>query len=195
MQLRFIYSTSATSDRYKLPMLLVIHIFSPIISVGVAVAAWTSAFFWFYVAILGDPTKTDRRSDGKVTVLAVRAWWERWLRRGLQWFATPPNIFLLYVLIPPFFGNVYLQTEGRRQLEGLAFFSYCLVSNYFGKLFTEMARESKGFFWHGVHKLRRFLLLQQLVSCLFGQDILMGTCLDFERTCVRYHGGHSEYES
>jgi len=84
MQLRFIYSTSATSDRYKLPMLLVIHIFSPIISVGVAVAAWTSAFFWFYVAILGDPTKTDRRSDGKVTVLAVRAWWERWLRRGLQ---------------------------------------------------------------------------------------------------------------
>ena len=89
-----------------------------------------------------------------------------------------------------------LPANGRQAATGgFGFFSYCLVSNYFGKLFTEMARESKGFFWHGVHKLRRFLLLQQLVSCLFGQDILMGTCLDFERTCVRYHGGHSEYES
>lgn len=83
MQLRLIYST-ASSERYNLSMVLLIHLLSPIVSFGVAMAEWTAAFFWFYAAILGDPTKTDKQSDGKATVLAVRAWWERWLLRGLR---------------------------------------------------------------------------------------------------------------
>jgi hypothetical protein len=84
LQLRLIYSHSPGTE-YKVPMLIVIHLFSPIVAIGVAIAAWTAAFFWFFSAILGDPAGQDEgHNDGKDSLLGVRRWWDKWLSRGLK---------------------------------------------------------------------------------------------------------------
>ncbi|KAF1925446.1 uncharacterized protein M421DRAFT_423764, partial [Didymella exigua CBS 183.55] len=84
LQLHLVYSFDA-SEGYSVPMLVVIHLFSPIIAFGVAIASWTAAGFWFFSSILGDPGGHDggRHNDGKDCILGVRNYWERWLLRGL----------------------------------------------------------------------------------------------------------------
>ncbi|TKA76949.1 hypothetical protein B0A49_01724 [Cryomyces minteri] len=86
LQLSLIYSTAAASstDSYSVAMLLVIYLLSPIISLGVAIAAWVAAVFWIFSAIVGDPSGPSGHNDGKETVLGVRARWERWLTRALR---------------------------------------------------------------------------------------------------------------
>jgi hypothetical protein len=85
LQLHLVYSFDA-SVSYSVPMLVVIHLFSPIIAFGVAIASWTAAGFWFFSSILGDPGGHDggRHNDGKDCILGVRNYWERWLSRGLR---------------------------------------------------------------------------------------------------------------
>jgi hypothetical protein len=83
LQLHLVYSHNAAQD-YSAPMLVVIHLFGPIIAFGVAIAAWTAAGFWFFSSILGDPGGHDGHNDGKESILGVRNWWERWLSRGLR---------------------------------------------------------------------------------------------------------------
>ncbi|KAJ4355896.1 uncharacterized protein N0V89_003921 [Didymosphaeria variabile] len=83
LQLHLVYSFSA-SEHYSAPMLVVIHLLSPFIAVGVAIAAWTAACFWFFSAILGDPAGQDGHNDGKESILGVRNWWDRWLSRALR---------------------------------------------------------------------------------------------------------------
>ncbi|KAF1852086.1 uncharacterized protein K460DRAFT_273520 [Cucurbitaria berberidis CBS 394.84] len=83
LQLHLVYShNSATS--YSPPMLVVTHLFSPVVAFGVAIAAWTAAAFWIFTSILGDPGGNDGHNDGKESILGVRNWWERWLSRGLR---------------------------------------------------------------------------------------------------------------
>lgn len=65
------------------PMLILIHLFSPVYALGIALSAWVAAVFWAYAVILGDPDGRDGNDDGRAAVLGVRAWWERWLERGL----------------------------------------------------------------------------------------------------------------
>ncbi|KAJ4297645.1 hypothetical protein N0V90_005539 [Kalmusia sp. IMI 367209] len=83
LQLHLIYSFSSSTE-YSAPMLVVVHLFSPFVAVGVAIAAWTAAFFWFFSAILGDPAGQDGHNDGKESILGVRNWWDRWLSRALR---------------------------------------------------------------------------------------------------------------
>lgn len=85
LQLHLVYSFDA-SEAYSVPMLLVIHLFSPVVAFGVAIASWTAAGFWFFSSILGDPGGHDggRHNDGKDSILGVRNYWERWLSRGLR---------------------------------------------------------------------------------------------------------------
>lgn len=83
LQLHLVYSFSASTE-YSAPMLVVVHLFSPFVAVGVAIAAWTAAFFWFFSAILGDPAGQDGHNDGKESILSVRNWWDRWLSRALR---------------------------------------------------------------------------------------------------------------
>jgi hypothetical protein len=89
-----------TPNSLSLPMLLFIHLLSPLISVGVVISTWVSAFFWFYASIIGDPNgtqaeeqRTNRRyfygdrveeNDGRASVLAVRAWWKSWLKKACE---------------------------------------------------------------------------------------------------------------
>ncbi|KAF2263224.1 hypothetical protein CC78DRAFT_288505 [Lojkania enalia] len=83
LQLHLIYSHSSATD-YSPPMLVVVNLFSSIVAIGVAVAAWTAAFFWFFSAILGDPAGQDGHNDGRDSILGVRRWWDRWLSRALR---------------------------------------------------------------------------------------------------------------
>jgi hypothetical protein len=83
LQLHLIYSHSAATE-YSPAMLVVVHLFAPIVAMGVAIAACTAAFFWFFSAILGDPAGQDGHNDGKETLLGVRNWWDRWLSRALR---------------------------------------------------------------------------------------------------------------
>jgi hypothetical protein len=66
-------------------MLFLLHLFSPICALGIALAAWIAALFWVYAVILGDPPDGEEGLDddgGRATVLGVRGWWERWLCLG-----------------------------------------------------------------------------------------------------------------
>jgi hypothetical protein len=83
LQLHMVYSHDSTTG-YSAPMLVVIHLFSPLVAFGVAIAAWTAAGFWFFSCILGDPGGHDGHNDGRESIVAVRNWWERWLSRGLR---------------------------------------------------------------------------------------------------------------
>ncbi|TLD36983.1 gb [Venturia nashicola] len=86
IQLAFIYSPDI-AETFSAPLLVMINLFSPLISLGVATAAWVAAAFWFFNAILGDPDGSDKPrgyNDGRATVIQVRKWWERWLTRALR---------------------------------------------------------------------------------------------------------------
>ncbi|KAH6618984.1 hypothetical protein C7974DRAFT_441594 [Boeremia exigua] len=94
LQLRRIYSSFAAdtadadddANAYSVPLLLLINLASPLVALGVAVASWTAAGFWFFSLILGDPGGHDggRHNDGKDSILGVRGYWERWLVRALR---------------------------------------------------------------------------------------------------------------
>jgi hypothetical protein len=64
---------------FKPLSLIMVYLAAPVFSLGVAIAAWVSASFWVFAIIMGNPDGTERRDDGRATVLAVRNWWERYL--------------------------------------------------------------------------------------------------------------------
>lgn len=74
--------SSEVITSYSAWMLAMVHLLSPFVSVGVAVAAWVAASFWFYAAIIGDPDGVHGKDDGRAAVRGVQAWWERWLMRA-----------------------------------------------------------------------------------------------------------------
>lgn len=74
-------------ESFDVTILVLVHLLSPLVSIGVSVAAIVAAAFWFYVTILGDPNDSDRPegySDGKTSVLAIRNWWKSWLTRSIH---------------------------------------------------------------------------------------------------------------
>ena len=92
LQLRLIYSDfddEGASESSKPFMLILVNIVAPIYAIGISMAAWVAAGFWFFAAILGDPNVKNKSGwnkddDGKTTVMSVRRWWERLLIRGLR---------------------------------------------------------------------------------------------------------------
>ncbi len=79
-----IADNSRPSGAYNVPMLLMVHLLSPFVSVGVAFSVWVAASFWVFAVIMGNPDGTERKDDGKAAVLGVRNWWERWLARAIK---------------------------------------------------------------------------------------------------------------
>ncbi|KAK5944584.1 hypothetical protein PMZ80_003866 [Knufia obscura] len=65
-------------------MLIIVHLIAPLISMGVAVAAWITGAFWVFANIMGNPDGTERRDDGADAVLAVRNWWESCLLKAIR---------------------------------------------------------------------------------------------------------------
>ncbi|KAI9697269.1 MAG: hypothetical protein M1836_004833 [Candelina mexicana] len=85
LQFRLIHSPAQQREgEYSASSLSLTHLLSPVVSVGVAVAAWVAAVFWFYAAILGDPDGKGGSNDGQATVLSVWGWWEAWLMRPIK---------------------------------------------------------------------------------------------------------------
>lgn len=88
LQLKAIYTPlppHADEDTtYSTGMLVVVMLLSPILSMGMAFAAWVAAIFWMASAVVGDPAGLDKRDDGRETVLALRNFWERWLVRSMR---------------------------------------------------------------------------------------------------------------
>lgn len=78
-------SAATDSSSHNSPLLILVNLLAPIYAIGIMIAAWVAAGFWFFGAILGDPNpEKDKENDGRTTVLYVRDWWEKWLRRGLR---------------------------------------------------------------------------------------------------------------
>lgn len=70
--------------KYKPFSLIMVYLAAPFLSAGVAVAAWISASFWIFAITMGNPDGTERRDDGRATVLGVRNWWERCLLSAVR---------------------------------------------------------------------------------------------------------------
>lgn len=88
LQLKSIYTPlppHANEDGVFHPgMLVFVHLVSPVLSIGVVVAAWVVAGYWLMAGIVGDPAGMDKRDDGKETVLGLRGWWENLLLKGIN---------------------------------------------------------------------------------------------------------------
>lgn len=64
--------------------LILVNLASPILGIGVAVAAWIAGAFWGFAIIMGNPDGTERRDDGRDAVIHVRDWWEGYLLTALR---------------------------------------------------------------------------------------------------------------
>lgn len=88
LQLKSIYTPLppyANEDGVFHPgMLVFVHLVSPILSIGVAIAAWVVACYWLMAGIVGDPAGMDKRDDGRETVLGLRKWWENLMLKGIN---------------------------------------------------------------------------------------------------------------
>ena len=94
--LRYMHATSIKrihNDNLDLKpkSLVFVHVVSPFLSIGVAIAAWIAALFWFFELIMSDtssPGSAGVEDDGRHYVLMVRNWWEKFhllaLRNGSQ---------------------------------------------------------------------------------------------------------------
>jgi hypothetical protein len=69
---------------YKPSSLVMVYLVAPLLSIGVAIAAWISASFWVFAITMGNPDGTERRDDGRATVLGVRNRWERFLLSAVR---------------------------------------------------------------------------------------------------------------
>ena len=82
--LRFESAEGLRDLEYKPFCLIMVYLAAPLLSVGVAIAAWVSACFWIFAITIGNPDGTERRDDGRATVLGVRNWWERYLLSAVR---------------------------------------------------------------------------------------------------------------
>ncbi|OJJ47085.1 hypothetical protein ASPZODRAFT_44929, partial [Penicilliopsis zonata CBS 506.65] len=62
--------------------LLLVLLLSAFLCIPLVLATWTTACFWVFAAVLGNPDGTERRDDGQTAVLGVGKWWQRWLSKA-----------------------------------------------------------------------------------------------------------------
>jgi hypothetical protein len=86
LHLRLMYAESAHDAHeleFKAGRLIAVQLAAPVVSMGVAMAEWIAAPFWIFAIIIGNPDGTERRDDGRATVLAIRNWWEQCLLKAV----------------------------------------------------------------------------------------------------------------
>ena len=64
--------------------LILVHIAAPIVSLALAFFAWIAAVFWLFAIIMGNPDGTEKRDDGRATVLGARNYLQRYLLGALR---------------------------------------------------------------------------------------------------------------
>lgn len=88
LQLRCIYTPLAPhaneDSSYHTATLLMVHICSPFLSLGMMLVAWVLGVYWVSSVVVDDPAGMDKRDDGRDTVLWLRGWWEGWLLRSVK---------------------------------------------------------------------------------------------------------------
>ncbi|KAK5136855.1 hypothetical protein LTR08_001777 [Meristemomyces frigidus] len=88
LQLRRIYTPLAPhadeDSSYRTFMLVMVHVISPFLSLGMMVVAWVLAVYWASSAVVGDPAGMDKRDDGREAVLWLRGRWECWLLHSVK---------------------------------------------------------------------------------------------------------------
>ena len=85
--LQMIYAPSVKNAHtfdFSPSALVFVHFFSPILSVGVAFFSWIAAVFWLFALIMGNPDGTEKRDDGRATVIGVRNWWEKYFLNAIR---------------------------------------------------------------------------------------------------------------
>jgi hypothetical protein len=85
LHLRLMYAASAHDAgelEFEAGPLIAVQVASPVVSMGVAIAEWIAAPFWIFAIMMGNPDGTERRDDGRATVLAIRDWWEQCLLKA-----------------------------------------------------------------------------------------------------------------
>lgn len=65
-------------------LLVLIHVLAPIGSICMAFFSWIAAVFWLFAITMGNPDGTEKRDDGRATVLMARNKWEKYLLLALR---------------------------------------------------------------------------------------------------------------
>ncbi|RMZ75661.1 hypothetical protein DV737_g5191, partial [Chaetothyriales sp. CBS 132003] len=85
--LRLICAPSATTAHdfdFSAPRLMLVHLALPIVSLALAFFAWVAAVFWLFALMMGNPDGTEKRDDGRATVLGARNYLEKYLLSALR---------------------------------------------------------------------------------------------------------------
>ncbi|RMZ76819.1 hypothetical protein DV738_g4665, partial [Chaetothyriales sp. CBS 135597] len=85
--LKQIYAPSAKKAHdfdFSAPRLMLVHLVLPIVSFGMAFFAWVAAVFWLFTLTMGNPDGTEKRDDGRATVLGARNYLEKYLLSALK---------------------------------------------------------------------------------------------------------------
>lgn len=85
--LQLLYAPSvdnAHNFEFGLFRLIAVHITAPLLSICFAFFSWIAAIFWLFAITMGNPDGTEKRDDGRATVLMARNKWERYLLLALS---------------------------------------------------------------------------------------------------------------
>ncbi|KPI38608.1 uncharacterized protein AB675_4240 [Cyphellophora attinorum] len=85
--LQIIYAGSvdnAHNFEFSPARLVLIHVLAPGLSICMAFFSWIAAVFWIFALTMGNPDGTEKRDDGRATVLMARNKWEKFLLLALR---------------------------------------------------------------------------------------------------------------
>lgn len=85
--LQLIYGASvdnAHNFEFSPLRLILIHALAPLLSICMAFFSWIAAVFWIFALMMGNPDGTEKRDDGRATVLMARNKWEKFLLLALR---------------------------------------------------------------------------------------------------------------
>lgn len=85
--LQLLYAPSvknAHNFEFSPGLLIVVHVVAPVVSVCMAFFSWIAAVFWLFAITMGNPDGTEKRDDGRATVLMARNKWEKYLLLALR---------------------------------------------------------------------------------------------------------------
>jgi hypothetical protein len=75
---------NAHNFEFSLVKLIAVYLTAPALSICFAFFSWIAAIFWLFAITMGNPDGTEKRDDGRATVLMARNRWERYLLLALS---------------------------------------------------------------------------------------------------------------
>jgi hypothetical protein len=85
--LQILYASSvedAHTFEFSPARLVLIHTIAPLLSICFAFFSWIASVFWLFAITMGNPDGTEKRDDGRATVLMARNRWEKCLLIALR---------------------------------------------------------------------------------------------------------------